>query len=168
MKILLSLVLVLTSFNLFANTTIGYVDVQKIITSVKQGQAVMKTLEKNFNDRKTKLKKDEENIKKASEDYKKQSAVMNDAAKMKKEREIQAQMMDLQNKTMDFQKEINDMERDLKKPIIDKVKTIIEDVSKKAGVAMTVEVSTSPIVYAESKMDLTDEVIKVYDEKNPK
>jgi outer membrane protein len=168
MKMMLLFVGVLVSANLFAADKIGFVDIQKIITSVKQGQGVMKTLEKNFNDRKSKLKKDEDNIKKAQEDYKKQSAVMNDAAKMKKEREIQQQVFDLQNKTMEAQKEINDMERELKKPIIDRVKDIIEDVSKKAQVAMTVEVSTSPIVYAESKTDLTEEVIKAYDEKFPK
>ena len=168
MKTTLILCVLLLSQAALASDKIGFVDIQKIITSVKQGQSIMKTLEKNFNDRKTKLKKDEDNIKKAQEDYKKQSAVMNDAARVKKERELQQQIFELQNKTMEAQKEINDMERELKKPIIDRVKAIIEEVSKKAGVAMTVEVSTSPIVYAASQTDLTDEVIKIYDEKNPK
>ncbi|MFZ4714527.1 MAG: OmpH family outer membrane protein [Bacteriovoracaceae bacterium] len=168
MKMLLALAVLAMSLSTFAADKIGFVDIQKIITSAKQGQNVMKSLEKAFNDKKVKLKKDEDAIKKDQEDYKKQSAVMNDAARVKKEREIQQQIFELQNKTMEAQKEINDMERDLKKPIIDRVKTIIEEVSKKAGVAMTVEVSTSPIVYAESKTDLTEEVIKIYDDRNPK
>lgn len=168
MKMSLILMVMMFASQVFAADKIGFVDIQKIISTVKQGQAVMKTLEKNFNDRKGKLKKDEDNIKKAQEDYKKQSAVMNDAAKMKKEREIQQQIFDLQNKTMEAQKEINDMERELKKPIIDRVREVIEDVSKKAQVAMTIEISTSPVVYAESRTDLTDDVIKAYDEKFPK
>jgi outer membrane protein len=168
MKMILGLAVFSMSLTTFAADKIGFVDIQKIISNVKQGQSVMKSLEKSFNDRKSKLKKSEDAIKKDQEDFAKQSAVMNDAARVKKEREIQQEIFELQNKTMEAQKEINEMERDLKKPIIDRVKAIIEEVSKKAGVAMTVEVSTSPIVYAESKTDLTDEVIKLYDERNPK
>ena len=52
-----------------------------------------------------------------------------------------------------------------KKTILNKLRGIITDVSKKAGVDMTFESSTAPIVYAKNEKDLTDEVIKEYDKK---
>ena len=168
MKLIFALMLVPFSFSSFAEGLIGLVRIQKIITSIKEGKNVQKTLEKSFNDKKVILKKDEEKIKKAQEDYKKQSMVLADAARATKEQEIQEMMMKLQNKTMEYQREIQKMEQDLKKPILEKLRPLIDDVSKESKVSMTFELSAAPIVYAESKKDLTDDVIKAYDKKYSK
>ena len=168
MKLIIGLLLLTFSFSSFSAVVVGLVDIQKIITSIKEGKAVQKTLEKNFNDKKALLKKDEDKIKKAQEDYKKQSMVLAEAARANKEREMQEMMMKLQNRTMEFQREIQKMEQNMKKPILEKLRPIIDEVSKANGVAMTFELSAAPIVYAESKKDLTDEVIKAYDKKHPK
>ena len=167
MKLVLCLMLLTFSFSSFAQVLVGLVDIQKIITTIKEGKNVQKALEKSFNDKKTMLKKDEDKIKKAQEDYKKQSMVLAEAARANKEREMQEMMMKLQNKTMEYQREIQKMEQDMKKPILDKLRPIIDEVSKANKVAMTFELSAAPIVYAESKTDLTDEVIKAYDKKHP-
>lgn len=167
MKFILSLMLLAYSASSFSGVVVGLVDIQKIITTIKEGKNVQKSLEKSFNDKKTVLKKDEDKIKKAQEDYKKQSMVLAEGARMTKEREIQEMMMKLQNRTMEFQREIQKMEQDMKKPILEKLRPIIDEVSKTNAVAMTFELSAAPIVYAESKKDLTDEVIKAYDKKHP-
>jgi outer membrane protein len=168
MKLILALVLLTFSFSSFSQVLIGLVDIQKIITSIKEGKNVQKTLEKSFNDKKVLLKKEEDKIKKAQEDYKKQSMILAEGARATKEREIQELMMKLQNKTMEYQREIQKMEQDMKKPILDKLRPIIDEVSKENKVAMTFELSAAPIVYAESKKDLTEDVIKAYDKKHPK
>ena len=151
----------------FANVTVGLVDIQKVITTIKEGKNVMKSLEKSFNDKKALLTKEEDKIKKAQEDYKKQSAILSEQARATKERDIQQMMLGIQNKTMEFQKEIQAQEQTLKKPILEKLRPIIDEVSKASSVAMTFELSAAPIVYAESKKDITDEVIKSYDKKYP-
>lgn len=167
MKFILALMLLTFSFSSFAEVLIGLVDIQKIITTIKEGKNVQKNLEKSFNDKKELLKKDEDKIKKAQEDYKKQSMVLAEAARATKEREMQEMMMKLQNKTMEYQREIQKMEQDLKKPILDKLRPVIDEVSKENKVAMTFELSAAPIVYAEAKKDLTEDVIKAYDKKHP-
>jgi outer membrane protein len=167
MKILIAIALFTLSFSSFAQSVVGLVDIQKIITTVKEGKSVQKTLEKNFNDKKTVLQKEEEKIKKAQEDYKKQSMVLAEAARINKEREIQEMMMKLQNKTMEYQREIQKMEQDMKKPILERLRPIIDEISQSNNVDMTFELSAAPIVYAKNKKDLTDEVIKAYDKKHP-
>ncbi len=167
MKFTIGLMLLAFSFAASAQVLVGLVDIQKVITTIKEGKNVQKTLEKSFNDKKAILKKDEDKIKKAQEDYKKQSMVLAEAARMNKEREMQEAMMGLQNKTMEFQKEIQKMEQDMKKPILEKLRPIIDEVSKTAKVAMTFELSAAPIVYAENKIEITDDVIKAYDKKYP-
>jgi outer membrane protein len=167
MKLTFALLAVLFSYSASAAVLVGLVDIQKIITSINEGKKVQKTLEKNFNDKKAVLKKDEDKIKKAQEDYKKQSMVLAEQARMTKERELQEMMLGLQNKTMEFQREIQKMEGDMKKPILEKLRPIIDEVSKSNQVDLTFELSAAPIVYASTKKDLTDEVIKAYDKKHP-
>lgn len=167
MKLFSTLLFLFFTYSASASVLIGLVDVQKIITTIKEGKAVQKKLEKSFNDKKTVLKKDEDKIKKAQEDYKKQSMVLADQARATKERELQEMVMGLQNKTMEYQREIQKMEQEMKKPILEKLRPIIDEVSKSNQVALTFELSAAPIVYAETKKDLTEEVIKAYDKKHP-
>ena len=75
-------------------------------------------------------------------------------------------IFDLQNKTVQYQKEINQLENELKKPIMGKLDKVVQDVSGKTDVAMTFEISTSPVVYAKNRVDLTDDVIKEYNKRH--
>ena len=68
---------------------------------------------------------------------------------------------------MEYQKEIQKMEEDMKKPILEKLRPIIDEVSKANKVALTFELTSAPIIYAEAKKELTDDVIKAYDKKHP-
>lgn len=167
MKFVLASLLLTFSLSSFAEVLVGLVDIQKVITTIKEGKGVQSKLEKSFNDKKAVLKKEEDKIKKAQEDYKKQAAILAEAARMNKERELQEMMMKLQNKTMEYQRDIQKMEQDMKKPILEKLRPVIDEVSKENKVAMTFELSAAPIVYAEAKKDITDDVIKAYDKKHP-
>lgn len=166
MKNILVLLALTLSVSAFANTKVGLVNIQKIISTIKEGKSVNKTLEKSFKSKQAVLKKEEDAIKKLQQDFQKQSAVLSDKAKAKKGAEIQKKVMEVRTKMSQFQKEIQKQEANLKKPILEKLKPIIDEVSRKEKVAMTFEVSTSPVVYAENKVDLTDKVIKAYDKKH--
>ncbi len=163
----LGLVLVGSLLATEAFAKVGLVNVQKVLVTVGEGVKVRKKLETAFNEKKELLKGDEDKVKKMQEDFGKQGLVLNDAAKAKKEKEIQQLIMDLQNKTMEYQKEIHELEKKYKEPILDKVQGIVEDISKDNNVEVTYESSTSPIIYAKDKVDLTDDVIKAYDKKYP-
>ncbi|MFI5390175.1 MAG: OmpH family outer membrane protein [Bacteriovoracales bacterium] len=149
----------------FAAPLIGKVDVQKVLLTINEGKAVRDKLKKAFEEKQQILQKDQEEIKKGEEDLKKQNLVLSDKAKEKKEKELQGKFMQLQQKTMQYQKEISDMENQFKKPIMGKLQEVITEISKNAGVDFTIEVSTTPIIYAKTDKDLTEEVIKLYDEK---
>lgn len=165
MKSIIALLLAMTFVVPAHALTLGKVDIQKVLLTVKQGQKVRDDLKKEFDKKQAELQKEESAIRKMQEDFEKQGVVMNDKAKAKKEQEIQAKIIQLQQKSMGYQKEIQEMENKLKKPILDRVKEIIDTVSKDAGVDLTYEASTAPIVYAKSEKDLTDDVIKAYDKK---
>jgi Skp family chaperone for outer membrane proteins len=52
MKLIIGLMLLTFSFSSFSSVLVGLVDIQKVITTIKEGKGVQKTLEKSFNDKK--------------------------------------------------------------------------------------------------------------------
>ncbi len=166
--LLLSLLVLVLSTSAFAKVSVGKVDVQKVLVTVKQGSAVRDQLKKAFEEKQKILKDEEEKIRKMQDDYQKKATVLNDKEKMKKEREIQEKIMSIQQKTSSYQKEIQDLEQKLKTPILDRVKTIVDEVAKGADLDMIYEAATAPILYAKDEKDYTDEVVKLYNKKFPK
>lgn len=167
MKGMIAALALLMTTSSFA-TTVGKVDVQQVLITVKQGIAVRDQLKKSFDEKQAVLKKEEDAIKKLQDDYSKKAAVINDTEKQKRERDIQEKIIAIQQKTATYQKEIQDMEQKLKTPILERVKTVVDEVSKSSGVDFVYEAATAPILYAKSEKDLTDDVIKAYDKKFPK
>ena len=152
----------------FAKVAVGKVDVQKVLISVNQGQAVRDQLKKAFDEKQKQLKEEEDKIRKLQDDYQKKASVLNDKEKGKKEREIQERIVAIQQKTAAYQKDIQDMEQKLKTPILEKVKAIVDEVAKGADVDFVYEAATAPILYAKEEKDLTDDVIKMFNKKFPK
>lgn len=152
----------------FAKVVVGKVDVQKVLISVNQGQAVRDQLKKSFDEKQKVLKDEEDKIRKMQDDYQKKASVLNDKEKGKKEREIQEKIVAIQQKTAGYQKDIQDMEQKLKTPILEKVKAVVDEVSKSADVDLVYEAATAPILFAKEEKDLTDDVIKLYNKKFPK
>ncbi len=169
MKLLIAVIgsLLLTT-SAFAKVSVGKVDVQKVLVTVNQGQAVRDQLKKAFDEKQKQLKEEEDKIRKLQDDYQKKASVLNDKEKAKKEREIQEKIVAIQQKTSTYQKDIQDMEQKLKTPILEKVKAIVDDVAKNADVDLVYEAATAPILYAKEEKDLTDDVIKSFNKKFPK
>ena len=147
---------------------VGKVDIQNVLISVKEGKKVRDQLKDEFEKKKKILDQEQEKIKKMQQDFAKQSLVMNDKAKLEKEKSIQQKIIELQQKSLGFQKEIQAMEGKMKAPILERIKTIVDQVSKKANVDVTFEMSTAPVIYAKSEKDLTSEIIQAYDKKYSK
>mgnify|MGYP003951898591 CR=1 FL=1 len=168
MKVLFAIILFCLAMPAFSNLLVGKVDIQKVLITVKEGKKVRAKLKGVFEKKKKILDVEQKKIQKLQEDFKKQSLVMNDKAKLDKERKLQQMIIRLQQKSLGFQKEIQQMENKMKKPILEKLRGIINTVSKKAGVDLTFESSTAPVVYAKKQQNLTNEVISLYNKKYSK
>ena len=165
--LILVLALTLTTSS-YAAVKVGLVNIQKIISEIKEGKAVNNTLEKSFKSKQKLIKKQEDEIRSMQEKLQKQSKVLSDSAKAKKFAEIQKKVGEARAQTQQFQKEIQKQEAELKKPILEKLKKVIDKISKDEKVDLTFEISSSPVVYAADKVDLNSKVIKAYDKEHSK
>lgn len=146
---------------------VGVVDMQKVIFTVKEGQKVRKQLESNFNKKKADLKKEEERLKKAKTEFDKKAQVLSQDAQLKKQQELQKMLLALETKRQKYQKEIRNMEAQLTEPIVKRIYGVVNEVAASKKVDVAFEISTTPVIYAASKIDLTDDVIKAHNKKHP-
>ncbi|MCB9091271.1 MAG: OmpH family outer membrane protein [Halobacteriovoraceae bacterium] len=146
-----------------AEVSIGVVNIQDVLDNIKEGKRVTATLKKSYEEKKKKIKSKEDALKKKQQDLSKQASFLSAEARAKKQGELQQEILKLQQLTVEYQREIQQQEATLKKPILEKIKKIVDEVSKAENVDMTVEMSSSPVVYAKSKKDITKQVISKYD-----
>ncbi len=166
MKNLLLVISLIISSSVIAEVKIATVDIQKVLNTVKEGKRATEKLKTSFEKKQKSLKKAELDLKKKQEGLQKKAGLLSKSALGQKQQELQKDFMELQKKSMGYQKEIAKLEAEFKKPIFDKIKVVIDDISKKENVDMTIETSQTPVVYAKSQKDITNDVIKAYDSKH--
>lgn len=152
-------------FSLTAFAKVGFVNARKALESVNEGKRVLSKLESELKKKEGQVKGEQKKIQDAQDSLRKKAAILSKDGLAKKQQELQQMMMSYQEKTMKMQKELQDLEAKLKKPLIEKMGKVIEEVSKKEGVEVTYEALQAPL-YIKSKIDLTDEVIKAYNQEH--
>jgi len=165
---MVAVVLTLVSGVQAASTRVGYVDVQRIIVRSVAGVAAREQLEKE----KTAMQKDVDTrrneVEKLREELEKKGLVLSADAKREKEESLQRRVRDLRRLVDDFQKELERKEQGLTQKMLLDLNVLIERVGKDRGYLMILEKRGASVIYADPEADLTDEIIKVYDQDKGK
>ena len=116
---ILLLSFVLKQGNVFASSNkIGIIDMQRALVEVEPGKKAKAELEREFNQLKETLSREEAEIKKMHEDFMKQSALLSPEGRTKKQTEIQGRIMKFQEKTTNSQQDLNKKLKELSDPIL--------------------------------------------------
>jgi outer membrane protein len=102
-----------------------------------------------------------------NEDWKKQAALLSEQARMDKQKEFQEKFLKLRQAEMDFQEEIKRKEQQETQKIAMKVAEMVDSLAKGEKLEAVFETNTAGLLYLANPVDLTDKVIKMYDEKKP-
>ena len=158
-----------------ASVKVGTVDLQKALQESKKGRNAKAALEKEFDEKKKKIEAEQGAVRKMGEEFQKKSAVMSEKARQTKGAEVQQKMAAFQELVQKSQMDIQAREGELTKPIIDGLRNLVPDIAKKKNLEMVFEANSvgpngmtqAPLIYAADRTDLTDDLIKLFDEKNP-
>jgi len=146
---------------------VGTVDLNKALQESKRGKNAKSNLDKEVEDKKKKITSEQDSIRKLSEEFQKKSLVMSEKARTEKGMEIQQRMGAWQELVQKSEGEIQERHAELTRPILDGLRGMIGELAKKKSLEVVHEVN-SGLLYAADRVDLTEELIKAYDEKNPK
>ena len=151
-----------------AGTRIGYVDVQRVIVRSVAGVAAREQLEKD----KVAMQKDVDNRKievdKLREEMEKKGLVLSAESRREKEETLQRKVRDLRRLAEDLEKELQKKEQQATQRILQELTGIIEKMGKERGFLLIVERRSGGVIYGDPEGDVTDEVIKLYDQEKAK
>ena len=151
-----------------AGTRIGYVDVQKVLVRSVAGVAARDQLERD----KVTMQKDVDNRKvevdKLREEMEKKGLVLSAEARREKEETLQRKVRDLRRLAEDLEKELQKKEQQATQRILGELTGIIEKMGKERGFLLIVERRSGGVIYGDPEGDVTDEVIKLYDQEKAK
>ena len=148
---------------------VAIIHVQNAILSTKDGQKAQQDLQVKFNPRKQQIKKKQADIQSLQDQMKKGSATMNDDAKNKIARDIDGGQKALQRDSEDFETDVQQEEGKIMQDLGQKMMDVIIKYATQNGFVMVVDVSNpqTPVLWADPAVDITNEIVKLYDQAHP-
>lgn len=147
---------------------IGVVDFQKAINEVKEGKAAKTKIDSMFASKRETLQKQEQELKSKFESYQKQKALLSAAVQQEQEQALMQMQMQLQQAVMQSEQEVQQIYAQEMEALIKKMKAISGELGQTKSLDLVLETTESGIVYqGPSVLDLTPEVIKMYDARHP-
>lgn len=160
---LLPLLAFLAAPSVFADTgKFGVVDMQQVILSVEEGKQARAQLEAEIKTKEAELQKSKEELDKMNNEWKNQAALLSEDARMKKQQEFQEKFLSLRNAEMEFQASIKRKEQKATQQIAVKVSQVVDTLAKAKKLVAVFETNSAGLLYLESPVDLTQEVITEY------
>jgi outer membrane protein len=166
MALLASLTLVAPRLAHAAELKIAYIDLQRAFAEVDEGRAAKARLEQIRDAKQKEIDKEQEALKKEKETYEKQMATMTEATRGQQGSELQKKFLDLQQRFEKGRAELAQNERETLGGILAKMQPIITSIAQRDGFTMVFEKTDSGLLYAPPSLDLTNELIRLFNEKN--
>lgn len=169
-KILLS-VLILFLFSAATSKAadtnkIGFVDLQRAIVESEAGKKARVDLEAFGKSKQGTIDEKLANINKLEDELAKQASVLSAAARKSKEEELEKLQRDFQRLVADSRAELQKKENELTSAILKDMIELIEEVGESEG--YTIILSSEFIIYHKKEIDITDSIIKKFNESSGK
>jgi outer membrane protein len=148
---------------------VATVHVQNAILQTKDGQKAAQDMQTKFLPKRTELEKKNADITAIQAQMRAGSATMSDAAKAKLQRDYDNNTKELKRSSDDFDAEVQQEENKIMNDLGQKLMDVIIKYSTQNSIAMVVDVSNqqSPVLWADPAIDITNEIIKLYDQAHP-
>lgn len=152
-----------------APTKIAIINVQQAIMSTGDGRKAATEMQTKFNPRQEQLKKMQADIQAMQDQMKKGSATMSDDAKSKLNR-------DIEGKTKTFQRDADELNADIEQEngrlmqdLGGKMEAVWQQYLTQNGFAILIDVGSqqTPVLWAAAAIDITPEIVKLYDQAHP-
>ncbi len=148
---------------------IATIHIQSAIASTRQGQKASQDLQNRFSTRRQELEKRQTQLAALQQQMRSGAATMSPAAREKLTRDIDSNTTTLKRDSEDYDAEVRDEEGKIVSEIGQKMMELVGKYASANGIALVVDVSNpqSAILWADSSLDITTEMVKQYDQAYP-
>jgi outer membrane protein len=152
-----------------SQTKVGIIHIQNAIISTKDGQKAAGDLQTRFAPKKADLDKKQGTVAQLQDQLRKGSATMSEEAKQKLMREIDQNTKSLNRETEDAQAELDQEQNKIMQELGQRMMAVIDKYAKDNGFSLILDVSSpqTPVLYAANSIDITQDIIALYDKNAP-
>jgi outer membrane protein len=144
---------------------IGFVDVQRVLARSAAGVAAREQLERDKATMQKEMDGKRQELDKLRDELEKKGPLMTADARREKQDTFERKRRDAARLADDFQKELEKKEQGLLQRVLQDLSGVIERVCKQRGYFLVVERRGASVLYAAAEADLTDDVIRAYDQE---
>jgi outer membrane protein len=152
-----------------APTKVAIINIQSAILATKDGGTAREALRVKFEARSKDLEGRMADINRKRETLQKAANTLSAEARDKQTREIEDLQKKYQWDAEDFQSDVQQEEQKLVGEIGNRMISIIDEFAKGQNFALVLDVSSqqSPVLWAASGIEITRDIVELYDKKNP-
>jgi outer membrane protein len=145
-------------------TKIAFVDVQRVLAKSAGGAAAREQMERERATMQKQVDGHRVELEKLKDDLEKKGQLLSADARKEKQDTLERKVRDVRRLVDDLQKELQKKEQDLLGKVLRDLDGVIQKIGKEKGYLLIVERKQGGIVYGAAEADLTDEIIRLYDD----
>lgn len=150
-----------------SNGRVAVVDVRRILARSVAGAAAREQLEKDKATMQRQLDAHKTELEKMRDDLEKKGQLLSADARREKQDALERKVRDARRLADDFQAQLQKKENLLLQKVLQDVGGLIQRLGKERGLSLVVE-ARAGVLYAAADIDLTEDVIKAYDDQTRK
>jgi len=145
-----------------AQSSIGFVSLERILREAPAAQRAQKKLEQEFAARGQELSRIAEQLKKMQESLEKNAVTMSESERQKREREFGDLNRDFQRRQREFNEDLGHRRKEEFEGVIERANRAVKQIAE--AEKLDVVFQNEQVVWANPRIDITDRVIKALDE----
>lgn len=152
-----------------ASAKVGVINIQAAIASTAEGKQAAAELQSQFAPRSTELQNLQKQIEELRSRLQTGQSTLSDEEKARLQREGDQLTRSFQRKQTEFQDDTNDAQQDVVNRIGRKLVDVLNKYSKENGYTVVLDDSSqqTPVIYAANQIDVTQDIIRLYDQSYP-
>ena len=169
-KFLVSVAVAALAAPMFAQTTparVAVIDVQKVLTQSTAGKVAYDKLKKMQDDRMEKAKGMDEELRKLDAEISTKRLSLSEDKLADMQKQLAEKRISMQRYAQDAEREIGEARDRELQGLEAKIKPVIDGIGKEMGLAAIFNKFESGLVYASEAIDITDTVIKRFNDAQP-
>jgi outer membrane protein len=147
---------------------IGFVDIQRVLARSVAGVAAREQLEKEKATMQKQVDAQRTELEKMRDELEKKGQLLSADARREKQEALERKVRDARRLVDDLQGTLQKKEEAMLSKVLQDVSGLIQKLGKEKGYAMVLERQRSSVLYASAEADLTEDIIRAYDEETKK
>jgi outer membrane protein len=148
---------------------VGVIDIQRAIAMTQEGQKAAAELSARYEPKRKELEKGQSEIQALRDQLSRGSNTLSDEAKAALTREIDQKTKLWNRDTEDAQSDFQQDQDKLLQSFFERVQVVIDKYARDNGYSLILDIGAqqSPVIYATNSIDITADVIALYDKNSP-